>query len=56
MSDMSKEELESLREWLAQWGGSDQANWLDATGETVPIAKTTLLRLIAAAELGLSAK
>lgn len=35
---------QSIREWLNSWG--DGTNWMDPKGETVPIAKTTLLDLL----------
>jgi hypothetical protein len=46
-AEPTREELVSLREWLASWG--DGANHSDPTGATVPIAKATLERLLAAA-------
>jgi len=37
-------ELTSLHQWIASWG--DGPNWSDKTGELVPTAKTTLVRLV----------
>lgn len=37
-------EIASLREWLASWG--DGPNHSDPSGQTVPISKATLLRLL----------
>jgi len=34
----------SLREWLSSWGAGP--NWSDASGETVPIVKASLLTLL----------
>jgi len=36
--------IESLREWLASWG--DGPNWSDASGQSVPITKLTLVNLL----------
>lgn len=47
---MSKQELESLKEWLKQWGDDNVPNWCDASGQLVPIAKVTLWKLIEEAE------
>jgi hypothetical protein len=47
---MSKQELESLKEWLKQWGGDDTPNWCDPSGQLVPISKETLRKLIELAE------
>jgi hypothetical protein len=41
-------EIQSMREWLDSWG--DGANWSDPKGETVPIAKADLARLLDAAD------
>ena len=53
ITNMTEEEIKSLREWLASWG--DGANWLDETGLTVPCAKSTLARLLDAADSAPSA-
>lgn len=36
--------IDSIREWLASWG--DGANWMDASGNSVPIGKAELSRLL----------
>lgn len=47
---MSKQELESLKEWLKSWGDDNVPNWCDASRQLVPIAKVTLKKLIEEAE------
>jgi hypothetical protein len=37
-------EIQSMREWLDSWG--DGPNWSDSSGETVPIAKADLVKLL----------
>ena len=44
---MSRGEVDSMREWLDSWG--DGPNWSDASGATIPITKSALKRLLAAA-------
>jgi hypothetical protein len=44
---VSPAEIQSMREWLASWG--DGANWSDGSGETVPVRKVDLVRLLDAA-------
>jgi hypothetical protein len=51
MGPMTRDEIKSLREWLATWNG-EAPNWADTTGRCVPIAKTTLARLRDVAERG----
>jgi hypothetical protein len=41
-------EIQSMREWLDSWG--DGPNWSDPKGETVPIAKADLARLLDTAD------
>jgi hypothetical protein len=44
-------EIQSMREWLDSWG--DGPNWSDSSGETVPIAKADLARLLDTADAAL---
>jgi hypothetical protein len=46
-SGVTTAEIQSMREWLDSWG--DGANWSDPKGETVPIAKADLVKLLDAA-------
>jgi hypothetical protein len=55
MEPLTIEEVTTLREWLASWGPAGQLNWADPTGERVPIGKTMLEKLLAAAERGVQA-
>ncbi len=41
---MKRAEIVSLREWLDQWG--DGPNWSDPTGQSVPMQKSQLRRLL----------
>ena len=49
---LKREEVVTLREWLASWGPVGQPNWADPKGISVPIEKGTLARLLDAAARG----
>lgn len=53
MAKMTRSELASVREWLASWGPVGTPNWCDKEGNSVPIAKTTLIALLQCAERGI---
>lgn len=41
---ISKSELTTVREWLVMWG--EGPNWTDPTGNSVPVQKDQLRRLL----------
>lgn len=43
---LSKDELESMQTWLNGWGPPGTPNWSDEKGQTIPMVKTQLQRLL----------
>jgi hypothetical protein len=43
-------EIQSLREWMAQWGPEGTPNWADPKGNLLPVSRTTLTRLLDTAD------